>query len=494
MITSHARAILTGSLLSLSLFMVPELFPSWGAAPAFPGAEGFGTNTVGGRGGNVIEVTNLNVDGPGSFKQAVTASGPRIVVFKVGGTIDSTASPYVPQEIKVTSPYLTIAGQTAPGDGIMLKGITLRIDTHDVIIRGLRIRVGDSPGGLVGDSRDGIKIETGSSSQGIWNVVVDHNSVSWAVDENMSTWTYDVGSGPPIHDVTFSWNLIGEGLYCSIHQSGCHSKGLLVGDHSQHVTVHHNLFAHNSDRAPEVKGDTTVEIISNVVYNYKEDGFTGASLIGDWEGQGSFVNTANVIGNYYIAGLDWTGFHGVGFTSRISGSSRIYVRGNLGPYRTSEAMDDWVEVEDASSHQSLRSNTEAVPPSGVAVDPAATARTRVLQSAGATYPRRDPVDQRIVNDVVNGTGHIIDHPSDVGGWPTLAGGAAPSDSDHDGMPDEWETARGLNPNLDDSAQDRNGDGYTNIEEYVNGLFGAPSTGSRPPTPTGLRRIDVRFEP
>jgi len=264
------------------------------ALPAFPGAEGYGANTIGGRGGRVIEVTNLNAEGPGSFREAVEASGPRIVVFRVGGMIDIT------DKIVIRNPFITIAGQTTPGDGISIGGGSyLVILTHDVIVRGLRVRVGDNPDGPRPGGRDGIQIY-GS------NVIIDHCSVSWAIDENFSLKRF-------CHDITIP---------------------------------------------------------------------------------------------------------------------------------------------------------------GITTHPATEAYDLVLDNAGAIAPRRDAVDKRVIQSVRDNTGSIIDSQDDVGGWPTYARGTAPVDSDHDGMPDDWEKSHGLNPNdlSDSSGVDIDTRGYTNIEVYINGLF------------------------
>jgi hypothetical protein len=182
------------------IFLLPLFAPAAqrGPLPAFPGAEGFGSTTPGGRGGRVIAVTTLNPSGPGSIQEACQARGPRIVVFRVGGVLQLTRS------LEVREPFLTLAGQTAPGDGICLRGAGLSIRTHDVIIRGLRLRVGDDPGGPDPENRDGIEIAHNKPGE-VYNIVVDHCSVSWAIDENVSTW-YEC------RDITFQWCLIAEAL------------------------------------------------------------------------------------------------------------------------------------------------------------------------------------------------------------------------------------------------------------------------------------------
>jgi pectate lyase len=230
--------------------------------PAFPGAEGFGSVTLGGRGGRVIEVTNLNDAGPESLRAAIDAEGPRIVVFRLAGTIDLESS------LLVIHPYITIAGQTSPGKGITLRPISsavealLLIETHDVVIRFLNLRAGPPSAG------DAMMIQA-SDAHDTSNVVIDHNSMSWAVGRNLATW-YDV------HDISIQWNIFSEGLNCSIHPKGCHSKGVLLGGYASdenknkpganNISFHHNLMAHNGERNPYISA-SGVDFVNNVAYN-----------------------------------------------------------------------------------------------------------------------------------------------------------------------------------------------------------------------------------
>lgn len=422
-----------------------------GDRPAFPGAEGFGTSTAGGRGGRVINVTNLNDDGPGSFRAAVTAPGPRIVVFRVSGTIN------LQSPVKITSPHLTVAGQTAPGGGITLKadpcndGGVLGVHTHDVVLRFLRLRPGPHPCAGPGESSDGIVIY----KPGTHHVVVDHMSISWAVDENISL--YD-----DAHDVTFSWNIIAEGLSSSTHAEGEHSKGAhLSGERTGRISFHHNLLAHNMDRNPQPTNPGVADIRNNVVYNYGKH----AALTSNSKGRPQF----NFVGNYYLPGPDsdlteyeldvYDGTPGEGWA--------FYVAGNLGPHRPTDDLPD----EETVSPEGRGSMVgQPFPAPEVRTTGAEQALEEVLAGAGASFPYRDSADSRVVRDVRNGTGRIIDDPWEVGGWPTLPSGAPPEDSDRDGMPDAWEVDRGLRPHVDDSRGDHDDDGWTNIEEYVNGLL------------------------
>jgi len=427
------------------------------ALPAFPGAEGFGSTTGGGRGGAVIAVTTLDNSGAGSLREALKASGPRIVVFRVGGIID------LDRDIVISNPFVTIAGQTAPGGGICLRGAGIPVKTHDVIMRGMRIRAGDGSRGQDYENRDCIGVGTGSGN--VHNVIVDHCSVSWSVDEAVSTWFDDC------HDITFQYCIISEALYDSHHSKGVHSRGFLVGDHTRNISIHHNLFAHNNRRNPEWKGDTRGEFINNVVYNWGKAGTHFAS-----EDQSMSPNYVNIINNYYKPGPDSYEENAIWFYTNnwaINSSSRVYISGNVNGLMNGE--------------EQYRVNEPATTPWGVTTSEAGDAYREVPANAGALLPRRDEVDERIVASVDNGTGGIIDSPSEVGGYPDYASGTPPADGDGDGMPDSWEEARGLNPDAADDDGDRDGDGYTNIEEYINGLFEAES---EPPDVTFTRPTET----
>jgi|GEM_PF-3412552 len=420
--------------------------------PAFPGAEGFGARTLGGRGGRVIEVTNLNDSGPGSFRAAVEASGPRTVVFRVGGTIELQST------VLFTNPFITIAGQTAPGEGIAFKNVvgfdrytdpsaSFDIRTHDVIIRYVRIRPGPGLPGTTGSEVDCVQIYDGS-----YNIILDHCSMSWAVDENFSSW------GDP-HDFTLQWCLIYEGLRNSVHSEGPHSMGALFGSEGcERVSFHHNLLAHNVDRSPRLKTSGVVDCVNNVVYNYGE--YAGV-FSADYDNM-----PVNYVGNYVKKGPDSSGRHEVIMWESGNNACSVYVQGNLGPHRQSHAApeSDVVDPEDRihltpTSHPVMPVNTSS----------AERAFSEVTATVGANLPVHDSADRRVLSDVLNGTGRLVDHPNQVGGWPVLAPGTPPADSDHDGMPDDWETQHGFDPaNPADGVGDADGDGYTNLEEYLNG--------------------------
>jgi pectate lyase len=462
------------------------------ALPAFPGAEGFGTDTPGGRGGKVFEVTNLNDSGSGSLRACVQASGSRICVFRVGGLIDLQSS------LAINSPYITIAGQTAPGGGITLKssagGIAVNVATHDVVIRYISLRPG--PGG----QNQALAIWKNGGTD-VYNIVVDHCSMSWATDEVATSWY-----GP--FDYTIQWSIISEGLDCSTHPKGCHSKGMMIGGYAgseskntigaRNATTHHNLIAHSAERGPLIQMCGTAQIVNNVVYNprwtfsHQQDNCIIPNT----------PSTINWIGNYHKKGPDSTSNTDLKVIPSdegvYSGGARVYVKGNIGPSRPSDSQPDsyWVD----SGSRSFIIDTPAPAPAITMTD-ALTAYNNVLADAGNSqglncdgtwYNRRDGIDTRVANDVKNGTGHIIDDPSEVGGWITPAAGTACADSDHDGMPNAWEIANGLNPNdPSDANQDFDGDGYTNLEEYLNGTdprLASKNNNNPLEPPTGLRIV------
>jgi pectate lyase len=416
--------------------------------PVFPGAEGFGTRTIAGRGGKVIEVSSLEDDGPGSLRAALDDPEPRTVVFRVGGTIE------LQSELQILHPFLTVAGQTAPGGGICIQGAGITIQTHDVLIQHIRVRPGNE-GPVEPDINDAFSLlGDPAGNGGAYNVVLDHVSASWGEDETISTW---YGA----HDITISWSIISEALDESRHRKETHSAGLLIGDSSYNVSVHHNLLAHNDFRNPLISEGGTHDIVNNIIYNW---GVLPAEIIDN------DANTfLNFIGNYFIPGQDTqAGPFEILFPG---GNPKIFVEGNLGPHRLNENIDDWALVglgwgEEGVAPEVYRSFQKFHVPT-ITIMSAEGAKELVLAHAGATKPLRDPIDFRIVEDVRNGTGSIIDAPEDVGGYPHLAQGSPLLDSDHDGMPDKWEEERGLNPYApEDRNGDFDGDGYTNLEEYL----------------------------
>lgn len=440
LITMRSHLFLLLTILAGLFVLSPISVQAQSSAPAFPGAVGFGADTVGGRGGRVIEVTNLNDSGPGSLRAAIEESGPRTVVFRVGGTIDLTDS------IDVRNPNITIAGQTAPGGGIALRGGGITIRTSQVIIRFLRIR----PGADVPDPGNTHGISLVNSAQ---NVIVDHSSISWGTDENVGI------ASPDVRNVTLQWNIITEGLNCATHPEGCHSRGIIVNRNPQSITIYGNLISHNAHRHPEMQGGQ-LQLVNNVMYGYNN----GTLFIPKTE---SDRIQADVIGNYYIPNDPEAGRDVFVSTSVSRSLISLYVQGNISPRRDADTDPENSILRDQDFDVLISTRNFS---NGIPVLSAHQAYEDVLNNAGATLPSRDSADARVVSQVRNRSGSIIDSPSQVGGWPALANGTPLTDSDHDGMPDSYETQNGFNPNnAADGAQDSNGDGYTNLEDYLNSL-------------------------
>jgi len=466
---------------------------------AFPGAEGWGKYTLGGRGGAVIEVTNLNDSGEGSLRAAIQAAGPRTVVFRVSGTI------LLNSNLTISNPSITIAGQTAPGDGICLRRYPLNVAADQVIIRYLRMRLGDESG------------EESDAFGGRWvsNLIIDHCSASWSVDETVSFYWCD--------NTTVQWCLISESLYNSNHPKGAHGYGGIWG--GPDATYHHNLFAHHSSRNPRfASGVGVTDYRNNVIYNW---GFNSA-YGGEDTSDGSPVSFSNVnmVANYYRSGPATSSgriryrivnpsTHAADITDSTK-YGRWFVAGNVVDGYPNVSEDNWtlgVQPQSDVVKDAIRADTpfDHIP---ILEQSAGDAYLSVLDGAGATRPVRDTVDRRIVREVAastatfTGATYPVDHPgviapcgiidsqNDVGGWPVLNSLPAPADTDHDGMPDAWEIAHGLEPNNPD---DRNGigeGGYTNLENYLNSpdLLTAVAEESVRPTDLTLANYPNPFNP
>lgn len=427
---------------------------------AFPTAEGFGAKALGGRGGVVIEVTNLDDRGPGSLRDAVEQEGPRTIVFRVGGTI------VVERPIRIRDPYVTIAGQTAPGDGILIRNHPvndeppLTVETHDVVIRYLRLRPG--PSGEPSCCVDALGLMEGAR-----NVMIDHVSLSWGVDELL-------GASEDASDFTVQWSILSEALRRGGHaKDERHSRGLLVSTQDGgNVSIHHNLFAHSEGRNPEVAlGYGVADIVNNVLYNpnfrmieiSEANAKPYANVVGNIMRNGKNTKLNNPeINNHIVRARDVDDGAHEGFV--------MYVVGNIDElYRTNDTMPEDVSLIE-EDRRFLAAARQPAP--FVTTTLAKRAYADVLERAGATLPRRDAVDERVIASVHDRKGKVIDDPSEAGGWPRLASGTPPVDSDHDGMPDAWEHELGLDP---EDPADRNGDvtgdGYTNLEDYLNELAG-----------------------
>jgi hypothetical protein len=439
--------------------------------PAFPGAEGYGAVTRGGRGGRVIAVTNINDSGPGSLRAAVEAKGPRIVVFKVSGTIT------LEDRLRITNPYITIAGQTAPGDGVTIRKYQLQIDADDVVIRYIRARLGDESG----DDADAI------SGRYHKNIILDHLSASWSVDEAVSFYRNE--------NVTIQWCLIAESLYKSNHVKGHHGFGGIWGGH--HTTYHHNLLAHHSSRNPRFSsGCGNTDFRNNVIFNWGyNSGYGGEEREEDDRPELNHC-VINMVGNYYKPGPATVpgevSHRIVNPYSSNRGFAKWFIAENFMHGNAAVTADNWdggVHPQKGQSGADEIRLMEPWPSMPLHGHSAEEAYRAVLRDAGATVPKRDEVDIRIVEETrrgtatYEGTGYerdrqvaeaskasgIIDSPDDVGGWPQLKSLPAPPDSDSDGMPDEWEERYGLDPRkAAEASADKDADGYTDTEEYING--------------------------
>ncbi|GLB49619.1 polysaccharide lyase [Neptunitalea lumnitzerae] len=461
--------------------------------PAFPGAEGGGMYTFGGRGGKVYTVTSLEDRGPGTLREACEKGGARIIVFNVSGIIKLT-TPLI-----IRAPYVTIAGQTAPGDGICVAGETVWIDTHDVVIRHMRFRRGDT---FVGRRDDAI------GGNPVGNIIIDHVSATWGLDENMSIYRhmYSPGEGykdekKPTVNITIQNSLFGEALDTYNHAFG----STLGGENCSFVR---NMWASNAGRNPSIGWNGIFNFANNVVYNWVHRSIDG----------GDYTAKYNIVNNYFKPGPLTPKDRPVGY--RIlkpeSGRSKLdtvvfgraYVSGNYVDGYPKVTKDNWaggVQIEGKDGElisydkaqayfQYMKTETPMPMPWLHPFMTAEESYTYVLDHVGATLPIRDEVDSRIVRTVKNGKaeyakglnaddfyqfkhrrlpkdsykGGIITDIKQVGGYPEYKGKSY-KDTDNDGMPDKWEKKNGLNPkDASDAIQDADKDGYTNIEEYLNG--------------------------
>lgn len=384
------------------------------AMPAFPGAPGWAAHTPGGRGGRIIRVSTLAGSGPGSFREAVEAAGPRIIVFEVGGIIDLER-----QNLAVREPFVTIAGQTAPSPGITLIRGGIAIRTHDVVIQHLRIRPGEAGAAkLSGWEVDGI-----ASTAGAYNVIVDHCSLSWATDENLSA------SGPRFegadpeewrrntsHRITFSNNIIAEGLSNSTHAKGEHSKGTLIHDNASEILLVGNLYAHNMERNPLFKGGARGAIVNNLIYNPGRRAIHYNLLAEEWEKHPYQTGQMVLVGNVVRAGPSTSPDLALLMVGG-AGDLEFYAEDNLSVDRSGNALPDLGHYR-AGTGQARQVEVRPLWPAGLNPLPSAAVQDSVLRNAGARPWDRDAVDRRIVAEAIAGEGRIIDSEQEVGGYPT----------------------------------------------------------------------------
>lgn len=472
--------------------------------PSFPGAEGGGMFSFGGRGGKVITVTNLNDDGPGSLRWACEQGGARIVVFNVSGVIR------IKTPIIVRAPYITIAGQTAPGDGVCVAGESFWVNTHDVVVRYMRFRRGETNVNRRDDSFGG---------NPVGNIMIDHCSCEWGLDENISFYRhmFNLGDGKPDRKEATVNVTIQNTISAKALDTYNHAFGSTIG--GENASFMRNLWADNSGRNPSIGWGGVFNFVNNVVYNWVHRTADG----------GEFSTMSNFVNNYYKPGPLTETDKPVGHRIIKSESrsnkmlpyrvfGRVYATGNIVEGNDAVTRDNWnggIQIEDdtdqiPAEEKALMRSDEPFQMPYINIMNANDAYNYVLNNVGATIPKRDLVDQRVIDEVRTGSAYyvkklpknnpygdvtglspksqneeglfkyrklsddsymkgIITDPRQMGGYPEYKGKPY-KDSDGDGMPDEWEIANGLNPHdASDANADCTGDGYTNIEKYINGI-------------------------
>lgn len=389
------------------------------AAPLPPEAysyanRGWALNAVGGRGGRLIRVTTLAADGPGSLRAAVEASGPRIVVFEVGGTIDLGG-----RNLVIKEPQLTIAGQTAPSPGISVIKAEITISTHDVVIQHLRIR----PGEYGRAKRSGGDMDGITTLSGARDLIVDHCSLSWATDENLSASGPRFNGATPddwrratAHRITYSNNLVYEGLSHSVHEKGEHSKGTLIHDNATGVLIYRNVYVSNRERNPLFKGGARGAIINNLVFNPGTLAMHYNLWAREWEGQPYQTGRLAVIGNVLRHGPDTATGTGL-FTMRGHGDLELHAADNLAFDRAGATAPLFVDRRET---QPQPPRVLALPqpdlPPGLALVAAAAVEQQLPRTAGARPWDRDAIDTRLLRELAAGRGRIIDSEAQVGGY------------------------------------------------------------------------------
>ncbi len=382
---------------------------------AFPGAVGWAAHTPGGRGGRILRVTNLNPDGPGSFQAAVLANGPRIVVFEVAGVIDLGRS-----ELKITEPFLTIAGQTAPSPGITLIRGGLDVRAHDVVIRHIRVRTGADGQA----KRSGWEADAFSTAGAAYNVIVDHCTLSWAIDENMSA------SGPRFngatpeawrkgtsHRITFSYNLAAEGLADASHPKGEHSKGSLVHDNVTEILFYRNIWAHNVERSPLFKGGVRGSIVNNLIYDPQRRAVHYNLMDLEWGERPHQVGQMSAVGNVLRGGpstMPRLPFLMLGSV----GDLEYHGRDNIAVDQHGEPLPAFGRYGETKARLIEKSEPVAWWPQLAAL-PAKAVETHLLAEAGARPWDRDEHDLRVLFFIAEGRGKIIDDEKEVGGYPRV---------------------------------------------------------------------------
>jgi hypothetical protein len=385
------------------------------APPAFPGASGWAAHTPGGRGGHILRVTTLKPNGPGSLLEALATPGPRTVVFEVGGVIDLAR-----HEIDIREPFLTIAGQTAPSPGITLIRGGIDVSTHDVVIRHIRVRVGEAGIAKMG----GWDVDALSTMTGAHDVIVDHCSLTWATDENLSaSGTRFVGATPDdwreavSHRITFSSNIIAEGLANATHAKGEHSKGSLIHDNVTDILIVGNLYAHNYERSPLFKGGARGMIVNNLIYDPGQRAVHYNLIDEEWGDHPRQTGRMALLGNVMRAGPSTPDDVALVMLGG-SGDLELYDEGNIAVDRLGRKLPELARYTTAPAKIIAIKRPDL--PEGVAPMRAEEVQDAVIRDAGARPWDRDHHDARIVADTIEGRGRIIDSEHEVGGYPQEA--------------------------------------------------------------------------
>ena len=447
--------------------------------PVFPRAEGFGTETIAGRFGELCKVQNLYDAGPGSLRHCIELDKPRTVIFDVGGVI------HLKTPLVIQNPFISIFGQTAPFEGIMITistnvtGPVLQIKSHDVLVQHLRFRAGAS----IDESccRDAVSI--GSDTPGaVYNVVFDHNSVSWGTDEIIDVWNDS-------HNVTISWTIISESIHDSTNKGGPAGRGMLIAAEKGHSTsIHHNYFSSIYQRTPLIGTPGVTDVVNNLVYHWVSRGAGVNSING--------VTQVNFVKNKFVAKtkgaknqvtqVNWFDIT----AEQDKHELHLYLEGNLGHHRKKASDPEWSllgvdynTVYNESLGWVKNQRFEAPP---VTEYPTDTLEEYILPYVGAVLPKRDSVDQRVIKNLKKKSGYMAncvsaqDPPFDgrcldnYGGWPQYRSSdgdfdaqALRTDTDNDGIPDVWEEQKDyLSPVVKDAHIDHDKNGYTSLEEWI----------------------------
>ncbi len=446
MISSNRR--LTAAAVRRCLFAAVAV--ASGAAPlvagaavsVIPGASSHGITTAAGRGGAIHRVVNLNASGAGSLKACVDASGPRVCVFEVSGTIR------MPGDLVLRNPNITIAGQTAPSPGIMLRGGGLFVRTSDVLVQHLHVRPGDDAGGEPPINRDGLKI-SGPPDAPISNIVIDHCSFSWSIDEVASAWS-------SWNNVSLTNNIFAEPLHESIHPEGAHGYGVIIGPVAGNITLAGNLMSGNKSRNPLTNGTKTV-IVNNVIYNWTNNGV-------EMQSQKGAVTNNSVVGNVFVKGPQTSGKAPIlirGDKTKLPAGSKVFIADNDAEGATA---DPWAIVDSVFGDVNMKSIKSATPvgwPAGFTTLPTkdGVAFNHVLKFVGARPSDRDAVDKRIVQQVRDKTGSSINC--------VAPNGTARCNKNAGGWPSYPENSRALALPSDPNGVTESG--YTNLEVFLQGM-------------------------